>query len=352
MTESIIMKHRHMENPVRILGAWSAALFFSLACQTHARAQDPHFSQYFASPLTLNPANTGNYDYPSRIATNFRSQWQGIGQPFLTGTVSFDGHLFKERMGDRSKFAAGVLGLFDQTAGGLYRGNYMAASFGYHQILDEDYTSQLSVGFQASLVNKRLDVSRISFAEQFAGTGFDLSRPSNQSFQNTSIGYLDVNAGLLYTKTWEGGSLYAGASAYHLGRPRESFLGNNDVFVDIRYTAHLGATVNFGRHGVLMGTFHHMAQGVNRQNLAGIAYGYQLENELQDIIFYLGGWCRFGDAIIPYIGYQYSNLQFGLSYDVTTSGLNLTGTRNRSFEVSLIYHFLDNSEYRRAVPWY
>ena len=331
---------------------YATLIALSVALSKPCLGQDPHFSQYFASPLTLNPANTGNYDYPSRIATNFRSQWQGIGQPFLTGTVSFDGHLFKDRMSDRSKFAAGVLGLFDQTAGGLYRGNYLAASFGYHQILDEDYTSTLSVGFQASLVNKRLDVSRISFAEQFAGTGFDLSRPTGQTFQNTSIGYLDVNAGLLYTKTWDGGSFYAGASAYHLGRPRESFLGNNDVFVDIRYTGHVGGTVKFGIHSVLMGTFQHMAQGNSRQNLAGLAYGYQLENELQDIIFYLGGWYRFGDAVIPYIGYQYSNLQFGLSYDVTTSGLNLSGTRNRSFEVSLIYHFLDNSEYRRAVPWY
>lgn len=341
-----------MKNIIQAILAFSFILTATLNLPLTANGQDPHFSQYFASPLTLNPANTGNYDYPSRIATNFRNQWQGIGQPFLTGTVSYDGHLFKDKMSDRSKFAAGVLGLFDQTAGGLYRGNYMAASFGYHQMLDEDYTSQISVGFQMSLVNKRIDVNRISFAEQFTGSGFDVTRPSSQSYQNTSVGYLDVNAGLLYTKTWEGGSYYAGASAYHLGRPRESFLGNNDAIVDIRYTGHMGGTLKFGRRLVLMGSFQHMAQGNNTQNLAGIACGYQLENELQDIIFYLGGWYRFGDAVIPYIGYQYSNLQFGLSYDVTTSQLNLSGTRNRSFEVSLIYHFLDKSEYRRLVPWY
>lgn len=317
-----------------------------------AKAQDPHFSQYFASPLTQNPAHTGNYDYPSRLAMNFRSQWQGIGQPFLTGTASFDAQLFREKMGERNKLAAGFLGLFDQTSGGLYRGNYLAASVGYHIILDEDYTEQLSIGFQGSLVNKRLDANRISFAEQFVGSGFDLSRPSYQNFQNTAIGYFDVNAGILYSKTAEKASFYAGASAYHLGRPRESFLGNRDMFVDIRYTAHLGGTLNVSKHSQLMGTFQYMGQGTARQSLAGLAYGYQLDSEYQDIVFYLGSWYRFGDAFIPYLGYRYSNLQFGLSYDVTTSGLNLSNTRNRSLELSLIYHFLDNSEYRRMVPWY
>jgi hypothetical protein len=30
--------------------------------------QDPHFYQYFSSPLTLNPANTGNFDGPYQVA--------------------------------------------------------------------------------------------------------------------------------------------------------------------------------------------------------------------------------------------------------------------------------------------
>ena len=39
------------------------------------KAQDPHFSQFFASPLTLNPAFTGKFDGSWRLAANHRDQW-------------------------------------------------------------------------------------------------------------------------------------------------------------------------------------------------------------------------------------------------------------------------------------
>jgi len=38
-------------------------------------AQDPNFSQFFASPLTLNPALTGKFDGNFRLAGNYRNQW-------------------------------------------------------------------------------------------------------------------------------------------------------------------------------------------------------------------------------------------------------------------------------------
>jgi hypothetical protein len=43
--------------------------------KTELSAQDPHFSQFFASPLTLNPALTGKFDGVLRVAGNYRDQW-------------------------------------------------------------------------------------------------------------------------------------------------------------------------------------------------------------------------------------------------------------------------------------
>jgi type IX secretion system PorP/SprF family membrane protein len=320
-------------------------------CPFAMQAQDPHFSQYFASPLTLNPANTGNFDYPARLATNFRSQWQGIGEPYLTGTLSYDAALFRDRLGDRNKFAAGLLGMYDQTTNGLLKGNYAGVSLGYHLTLDEDFTEQLSIGFQAARVSKRLDPNRISFSEQFTGAGFDLSLPSNQRLQSSAINYTDLHAGLMYSKTGERASFYIGASAYHLTRPRESFLGDLSREVDIRWTLHGGGTIWLNDRSQLMGSLQQMSQGGASMQVLGLAYGHYFESE-QDISVYAGAWYRHRDAVIPYIGYMYNNFQLGLSYDVTISGLSLARTRNRSMEISVIYHFLDLSEYRRMVPWY
>ena len=54
------------------------------------RAQDPNFSQFFASPLTLNPALTGKFDGSVRVAGNYRNQWPTIENAFITKTVSLD----------------------------------------------------------------------------------------------------------------------------------------------------------------------------------------------------------------------------------------------------------------------
>jgi Type IX secretion system membrane protein PorP/SprF len=58
-------------------------IFMSVACALVlapcAFAQDLHFSQFFNSPLTTNPANTGfipEGDY--RLGINYRNQWSSI----------------------------------------------------------------------------------------------------------------------------------------------------------------------------------------------------------------------------------------------------------------------------------
>jgi len=53
-------------------------------------AQDPHFSQFFASPLTLNPAFTGKFDGTVRAAGNYRNQWPAFNDVYTTFTASVD----------------------------------------------------------------------------------------------------------------------------------------------------------------------------------------------------------------------------------------------------------------------
>ena len=53
-------------------------------------AQDPSFSQFFASPLTLNPALTGKFNGDLRAAGNYRNQWPDVNKAYITSTVSVD----------------------------------------------------------------------------------------------------------------------------------------------------------------------------------------------------------------------------------------------------------------------
>src|SRR5213082_2142319 len=62
-------------------------------------AQDLHFSQYFNSPLLVNPANTGFApDVDWRAGINYRNQWASITpNPYKTMYAWGDIQLFNNR---------------------------------------------------------------------------------------------------------------------------------------------------------------------------------------------------------------------------------------------------------------
>src|SRR4028119_1639286 len=80
-----------------------------------AYAQDPNFSQFFASPLTLNPALTGKFDGQLRVAGNYRNQWPTINNAFTTYTVSADFNVLKNNIPEIDQFGVGLLGFRDQS---------------------------------------------------------------------------------------------------------------------------------------------------------------------------------------------------------------------------------------------
>ena len=65
-------------------------LWSSLLPRTTVAQVDPHFSQYYAYPLWLNPALTGILDGDYRISADYRNQWANYGKPFSTAGVSID----------------------------------------------------------------------------------------------------------------------------------------------------------------------------------------------------------------------------------------------------------------------
>ena len=53
-------------------------------------SQDPSFSQFFANRLYLNPAWAGVGDKDRRLFLNYRNQWPGIDNAYVTFGVTYD----------------------------------------------------------------------------------------------------------------------------------------------------------------------------------------------------------------------------------------------------------------------
>lgn len=326
-------------------------LTLMMALANRSSAQDPHYSQYFSSPLSLNPAFTGYYDGKHRLATNFRNQWLGAGDPFTTATVGFDTRVLASKM-DNNILGLGINLIGDRTATGTYNSNYASLSAAYHQGLDEEGFQHLAIGFQGSMGNRMLDYNRLPFNAQFSSRGFDLTLDNTENFVTRRSTYYDFNFGLMYNYLKDRNRFYFGTSYYHVNQPRMTFLGNEPYVLPARLTVHSGASFLVGQQGEVFLSGQFMAQGGVSNTSIGAAYGYSPYEMDDNRVFYAGLFYRHQDAVYPYLGMLYNDIQIGLSYDVNITGIQTSNRRNRSFELSIIYHFFDPNALRRVMPWY
>lgn len=309
------------------------ALFFAFS----ANAQDPHFSQFFASPLTLNPAFTGKFNGLWRLAANHRDQWPSIPKAYVTSSASLDFPILKARIPETDVFGVGVSGLTDASANSILKLNYGSVSMSYHRALDEDGYNTIGAGFQGTYSSLNLDITKLTFEDMltqngFTGTTSDLiTNGANQS-------YLDMNAGVLYSGSSNGiNNYYLGASMYHINRPKVSFKDKN-WYLSGRVTVHAGGSFPAGDQFTIHTSIIHQIQNKASETTLGAAIAANLnQDQEKPTSVYLGSWVRFNDAIVPYMGLEFGGLRIGASYDFNISSLKAaTGSRGGS-EISLIY---------------
>lgn len=302
-------------------------------------AQDPHFSQYFASPVTLNPANVGAFNGTMRLSANYRSQWWGVGAPFNTATVSVEGFLLPEHITPKNKLAFSLMAMNDASSAGALKTNYLAAGLVYHLGLDETGTNSFGLGFQALYADKRLDYSKLSFASQFMSGGFNTQVSSGEAFAGKS-NYCNFSVGALYQHQNETEKAYVGASVFNFLDEKLAFNKYVGFQEDIkmRYAVNGGYNRLLNNNNAYSVSANLMYQNGAYEGIFGAAYSYLLgSGQYETNYFTAGSWFRVGDAIIPYVAITYGDMQIGLSYDIVTSQAKLKTPRNGSMELSLIF---------------
>jgi len=312
-----------------------------------AYAQDMHFTQYFASPLTLNPAQTGLIQNDWRASANIRQQWASVSDnPYNSGALAFDMPILKGKLPEGDAMGIGVFGLYDKAGAGGFQNTTLGISLAYHKAFGIDKQHTLSFGVQGSLVQKSVDFDKLIFSDQFDPTSPNgyLKGASQEKFANADVSYPDFNAGIMYSgKVAEKGTLYAGFAYYHLTRPEERFISTGDALkINSRFSYHLGGSFEMNPNTILYVSGMLQNQGPATEALIGGAVGWIMNPEhdeyTQNTVFYLGAWYRFSDAISPYIGFEFSKMKIGISYDVTLSSASNMTKGKGAVELSLIYN--------------
>jgi len=290
---------------------------------------DPHFSQYYANPLWLNPALTGVMDGDYRVTVNAKQQWGSVSNAYVTTGASFD-------VAPTKNLSFGAL-VLDQSAGAVSY-NYLnaLASAAYRIQFGRAGLNMINFGIQAGILNKSFDPTKVTTGSQFnSGSGLDGGLPTNETFASSNTLVPDVNAGVMY---FDGSgdkriNTFLGVSANHLTRPVDRFIGDN-IRIPIRLSVHGGARIKVTDLLDITPNGLYMRQGTARETSLG-AYANYYINRDTDLMF--GSNYRKDDAAIAYVGMHVKNFAFGLSYDFNTSNLSRATGSQGGLELSISF---------------
>lgn len=317
-------------------------------------AQDVHFTQYFTSPLTLNPAQTGLTQNDWRASANYRSQWHSMPHGYVSGTAAFDMPILRGKLPEGDAMGIGGLFLYDKAGTGGLQNTTLGLSLAYHKAFGYDKQHLVSLGVQGYFVQKSIQFDKLIFGDQFdANSPQGYLRNTGEQFGGGDLTYPDFNAGLMYSgQVSEKATMYGGIAYYHLTRPEERFLGTGtSLRINSRFSAHLGGSIEMNENTVLYLSGMYQQQGPASELVIGGAVGFIMnpghDEFTRNTVFYLGAWYRNSDAVAPYIGFEWSRMKIGISYDVTMSGLAPAVNSQGGYEFSVIYNGVISKNTRR-----
>ena len=332
----------------------AAIIFFSLFFVLNAEGQDRLFSQFYASPLTLNPALTGTFEGRYRVSAIYRDQWaKAIEDPYATFSTALD---LRWRIGEvKSKhkdFAAVGLLFYNDKAGLLeFSTTSILVSGAYHKALDDKNTQYLSLGFQIGVAQKNINYADVTFDDQFNGTtGY--SNPSNERLPDNNFAFGDYSVGLNYvfSPQYSKTRFFIGGAMHHFTQPSVSFYHQSDSEanepenkLDARYAAQVSAYLPVTDGIQLQPRAIFDSQGGHLKLDAGLNIRINT-SEYRNLAMHIGSYVRpvqdyddsiRMDALVALLGIEFNNVLIGMSYDINLG--EVSSFNRRTFEFSVAY---------------
>ncbi len=313
-----------------------------------ANSQVIQFSQYYSSPTILGPSFAGLH-YETKAVMNYRNQWPGISNSFVTSAFTVD-HFFENR-----NSGVGLSVLRDEAGAGNLSLTDFGVSYSYNLKATRNISVRPGIGFKYS--KRGIDFYELTFADQLK----NINNPAETTTEvepEEGIGYFDAVASfLVFSKNYWGG-----VTVDHLFKPNQSFF-DDEAKVDMLIQAYGGYKIYLKdpRHGSkrknesLTFSFLYKMQGKFKQLDLG---AYWQKNDLLTGLWYRGipvlnnpeqGY-RNNDAVILMLGYNFYSLSLQYSYDITVNSLMKSSAG--SHEIALIYNFKlgKRSKFKKYTP--
>lgn len=312
-----------------------------------AVGQDVHFSQFYNSPLTINPANAGAFNGDIRAYSNYRNQWSSIQSAYKTYSFSVESQLLKYKW--PNNYLGIGLNFFNDKAGdlglGLSQTNLTVSSI---LALSPDLT--MTVGIQPSYMQYSIDYTNALTSSQYVNGGFNSALPTGETNLNNGFSFFDVSTGCTFNYARQESNIAShdmliinvGFSFSHVNRSVLDFGTVEELYPKI--IAHGNSNIGLVNSKLsIMPSYLVVLQGPQKEITAGsmvrlfITESSRYTGNISESAILFGGHYRWKDALIASLGYQLGEYMIQISYDVNLSSLNRSTRYRGGFEISLKY---------------
>jgi type IX secretion system PorP/SprF family membrane protein len=323
-------------------------LVFVLIAFVANAQRDYHFSQFFASPITYNPANAGAFEADFRAMANYRNQYSSISEPYRTFGFSADAPIKLSNDNYDQNFLGVGLSVVNDNAGVIdFNTLNIAGNVAYAIDLGGTDLNPhfISLGLQIGYIQRSQNFDNASWQNQWTGTSFNQGLPSGEGQSGVmKESNIDLGAGVSwYNSIDDYTKILLGGSVLHANAPKVDLLGDEDNLLR-KYTGHVSLAISDPNAQVTyLPNLFVMFQGPNRI----IDFGSEVEFSLWDRTEYtdfrnnmsinLGAYYRYKDAIYFIGRLNYYDFSLGISYDFTASSLAENNNGQGGVELVLSY---------------
>ncbi|MFN5147415.1 MAG: type IX secretion system membrane protein PorP/SprF, partial [Flavobacteriia bacterium] len=147
-----------------------------------------------------------------------------------------------------------------------------------------------------------------------------------------------------------------GFSAYHVNRPKYSFIGAENEKLYVRYSAFANAEIGIqNTRGSVLPGIYYQKQGPAMELLYGLYYKYILSEGsrftgfTRPMSLSLGIFNRFRDAMAAKVMFEFDQYSAGFAYDINVSSLSTVSNFKGGFEVFLRFNMNDGGGFRARI---
>jgi type IX secretion system PorP/SprF family membrane protein len=290
-------------------------------------SQDLHYSQFYNSPLNLNPATAGIFNGDKRFQLSFRDQWRFVPVAWTTFSIQYD---FKKYLENDSQFLGfgGILNYDRQGDSKLtLTGINLAGSF--TKILNAKHL--LTGGLLMGINNRAYNSTNLTWDKQWNGFAFNPNAPSGELFDLKRITLLELSGGVNYRfQKSERTKSDFGIGVYHIQTPKTSFFKGPAEELPMRITLSGVGNIQLSKSfDIQLSGMHQIQERYNETLLGALGKLYVNHKRGKETQVHAGLGYRTAGSIIPTFAIQFNEWYGSFSYDIDGTGFNNLTSSNR-----------------------